>query len=208
MPSDQEDQAMNALTFHDTPITIIDRGGTPWMPGPEIGAALGYEHPGEQIAKVYARNKGEFSEEMTRTAKMAGRDGRMNTIRVFSPRGALLLAMHANTERAVAFRAWVLDILEGKTPLPGRADRLSQITEALLVARPRWERHLFYASKELTHSEIARIEGISTSAVTLDARELRRLGLLHRVAKGPRGAGLIAQERRAGLFAGMEEGTS
>lgn len=191
---------MNALTFHDTSISIIDRGGSPWMPGPEIGAALGYEDPAASLLRVYSRHQSEFTEEMTRTVKMTGRDGRMNTIRVFSPRGALLLAMHANTKRAVAFRAWVLDILEGKTPLPGRADRLTQITEALLKARPRWERHLFYASKDLTHAEIARIEGISPSAVTLDARELRRLGLLDRLAKGPRAPGRIAQERRAALL--------
>lgn len=193
---------MNALTFDNTPISIIEHGGLPWMPGPEIGAALGYENPGDQIRLIYTRNHTEFSDELTRTIKTNGRDGRRNTIRVFSPRGALLLAMHASTPRAVAFRAWVLNILEGKTPLPGRADRLTQITEALLIARPRWERHLFYAAKELTHAEIARIEGVSPSQVTLDARELRRLGLLDRVSKGARGAGLIALERRAQLLGG------
>lgn len=191
---------MNALTFHDTCISIIDRGGTPWMPGPEIGAALGYQDPAGAIRHVFDRNKAEFTEEMSQRVKLARREGGGTTVRAFSPRGALLLAMHANTERAVAFRAWVLDILEGKTPLPGRADPRTQITEALLVARPRWERHLFYASKDLTHAEIARIEGISPSAVTLDARELRRLGLLDRVAKGPRAPGRIAQERRAHLL--------
>ena len=94
----------------------------------------------------------------------------------------------------------MLDILEGKVALPGHGDRITRLTEALLVARPRWERHLFYASKDLTHAEIARLEGISPSAVTLDARELRRLGLLDRVAKGPRAPGRIAQERRAQLL--------
>lgn len=190
---------MNALTFHDTKITIIDRGGTPWMPGPEIGAALGYEDPAASLLRVYARNKAEFTSEMTCTVKLTAQ-GQRRTVRVFSPRGALLLAMHANTERAVAFRAWVLDILEGKVALPGHGDRITRLTEALLVARPRWERHLFYASKDLTHAEIARLEGISKSAVSLDARELRRLGLLDRAPTGPRGQGRIAQERRAQLL--------
>ena len=190
---------MNALTFHDTSISIIDRGGTPWMPGTEIGHALGYDEPRASIRQVYDRNRAEFTDEMTCVTKMVAQ-GQRRTVRVFSPRGALLLAMHTQTPRASAFRAWVLDILEGKTPLPGRADRQTQITEALLVARPRWERHLFYTSRDLTHSEIARIEGISPSAVTLDARELRRLGLLDRAAKGPRAPGRIAQERRAQLL--------
>ncbi len=190
---------MNALTFHDTKIIIIERGGTPWMPGPEIGRALGFSNPRSAISGAYQRHITEFTPDMTCVLKMTTQ-GQRREVRVFSPRGALLLAMHANTGRAVAFRAWVLDILEGKVALPGHGDRITRLTEALLVARPRWERHLFYASKELTHAEIARIEGISPSAVTLDARELRRLGLLHRVAKGPRAPGRIAQERRAQLL--------
>lgn len=188
---------MNAITFHDTPISIIEHGGLPWMPGPEIGVALGYENPGDQIRLIYTRNHTEFADRMTRTIKTNGRDGRRNTVRVFSPRGALLLAMHASTPRAVAFRAFVLDILEGKRPLPGKADRTSRLTEALLVARPRWARHLRYAEMGLTQSEIARLEGVSPALVHLDANALRDLGLISTPKHGPRGAALIAA-RRAG----------
>lgn len=200
MPSDLEDQAMNALTFHDTPISIIDKGGLPWMPGPEIGRALGYEEPAASIRQIYMRHKGEFTEGMSQRIKSIRSGNLVTETRVFSPRGALLLAMHANTSRAVAFRVWVLDILEGKTPLPGHAGRVTRLTKALLVARPRWERHLFYTRAGLTQAEIARLEGVSASAVQLDGKELRRLGLLELASKGPRGAGHIAQERRAQML--------
>ncbi|MEM7296027.1 MAG: Bro-N domain-containing protein [Pseudomonadota bacterium] len=191
---------MSALTFHDTQITIIDRGGTPWIPGPEIGAALGYEVPAAAIRKIFERNRLEFTEEMSMRVKMGRLGNLVSETRVFTPRGALLLAMHANTERAVAFRAWVLDILEGKTPLPGQVDRAAILTDALLQARPRWERHLFYDRAGLTHGEVARIEGVSRSAVSMDAKELRRLGLLTGPARRPVGKGRIAQDRRAVLI--------
>ncbi|CAJ0743827.1 hypothetical protein R76696_04673 [Ralstonia mannitolilytica] len=35
-------------------------------------------------------------------------------MRIFSPRGCYLLGMLARTERAKAFRRWVLDVLEGR----------------------------------------------------------------------------------------------
>lgn len=168
---------MSFLTFHDTPISIIEDNGQLWMPGPEIGVALGYEAPGEQIARLYARNKLEFVEEMTRTVKTTGRDGRKNTVRVFSPRGALLLAMHANTERAAAFRAFVLDILEGKRPLPGQPDPRRALAAAVLSSRPRWQAQLRYRGMGLSKTEIARLLRVSPGTVAADWSEIRRLGL-------------------------------
>ena len=95
---------MNALSFHDTRITIIERGGLPWMPGTEIGRALGFSNPRSAISGVHQRHITEFTPEMTCVLKMTTQ-GQRREVRVFSPRGALLLAMHANTGRAVAFRA-------------------------------------------------------------------------------------------------------
>ena len=180
---------MNALTFDDNPISIIEHGDLPWMPGPEIGRALGYEDPHSAIARVHQRHEGEFAPEMTCLVKMT-MQGQRRTVRVFSPRGALLLAMHASTPRAVAFRAFVLDILEGKRPLPGKADRTSRLTEALLLARPRWGRHLRYADMGLTHAEISRLEGVSQASISHDADALRELGLLNRPKAAPRGGAL------------------
>ena len=40
--------------------------------------------------------------------------GGRQPVRIFSPRGCYLLGMLARTERAKAFRRWVLDVLEGR----------------------------------------------------------------------------------------------
>lgn len=44
--------------------------------------------------------------------------GQFRTARVFSLRGAHLIAMFARTSKAQAFRRWVLDILDGHTAAP------------------------------------------------------------------------------------------
>ncbi|MGH1330758.1 MAG: BRO-N domain-containing protein [Paracoccaceae bacterium] len=168
---------MNALTFHDTTMTIIERGGAPWMPGPEIGAALGYEDPAASIRQSFERHRAEFTEQMTTRIKL-GRVGETQRItRVFSPRGALLLAMHAQTDRAVAFRAWVLDVLEGKVPLPGFEDRRIAMAQAILDHHPRWKAHRRYRGMGLTLREVAKLTDVSLITARRDAADLRRLGL-------------------------------
>jgi hypothetical protein len=186
---------MNALTFENIPISIIESDGLAWLPGPEIARAIGYEDA-SAVRQIFDRHEAEFSDQMSRKIKMTRRAGGGTITRVFSPRGALLLAMHANTPRAAAFRAFVLDILEGKRPLPGKADRASRLTEALLLARPRWARHLRYSGIGLTQAEIARLEGVSQALVSHDADNLRDLGLLHRPKHTARSAAMVA--RRAG----------
>lgn len=167
---------MNALTFHDTTMTIIERGGAPWMPGPEIGRALGYEDPGPSIARVFMRNQAEFRG-LSTTVKLTGVNGTARTTRIFTPRGALLLAMHAQTDRAVAFRAWVLDVLEGKVPLPGFEDRRIAMAQAILDHHPRWKAHRRYRDMGLTLKEVAKLTDVSLITARRDAAELRRLGL-------------------------------
>lgn len=167
---------MNTLTFHETTMTIIERGGAPWMPGPEIGRALGYENPGDAISRVYMRHTHEF-QGLATTVKLTGVDGTPRKTRVFSPRGALLLAMHAQTDRAVAFRAWVLDVLEGKVPLPGFEDRRIAMAQAILDHNPRWKAHRRYREMGLTLREVAKLLDVSLITARRDAAELRRLGM-------------------------------
>lgn len=168
---------MSALTFRDTTMTIIDRGGAPWLPGPEIGAALGYEDPAKAVRQLYERHSAEFTAEMSTRLKL-GRVGETQRItRVFSPRGALLLAMHAQTDRAVAFRAWVLDILEGKRVIPGIEDRRAELVAAILDHHPRWKAHRRYRALGLTLKEVAKLTDVSLITARRDAAELRRLGV-------------------------------
>ena len=108
-----------SVRFQDTELSVIDRDGTPWLTGPQIAGALGYIRP-DSTERIYARNKDEFANDMTCTVKLTVQGQRRN-VRVFSPRGAHLIAMFARTSRAKAFRQWVLDVLEahaGQIDLP------------------------------------------------------------------------------------------
>lgn len=166
---------MNVMTFHQTQIKVVDQGGQPWMLGPDIARALGYDKA-DAISKLYQRHKCEF-EGLSTTVKLTGVGDLPRTTRVFSPRGALLLAMHANTDRAAAFRSWVLDVLEGKVPLPGFTDHRLVMAEAILEHQPRWQSIRRYKGLGLTYPEIGKLLDISRATVGRDVRDMRRLGL-------------------------------
>ncbi|KZC99710.1 MULTISPECIES: BRO family protein [unclassified Thalassospira] len=106
------------LTFQDTELSIIDRDGVPWLIGAEVARALGYASA-EEIGKLYRRHKDEFTEAMSLTVKLTGRGHIAPTNhRIYSPRGAQLIAMLAKTDRAKDFRRWVLDVLEKQSAVP------------------------------------------------------------------------------------------
>lgn len=105
-----------ALAFQSTTFNAIDRNGKPWLMGTEISRALGYSRS-DKIGEIYRRNTEEFTPAMTCTLKLRVQNQTRET-RIFSLRGAHLLAMFANTTKAQAFRRWVLDILDRETAVP------------------------------------------------------------------------------------------
>ena len=100
------------LAFENTEFDVVDIHGVPWLRGPQIAGALGYNRD-DRIADLYARNADEFTDEMTQVVELPTAGG-VQMVRIFSPRGCYLVGMLARTERAKAFRAWVLDVLEGR----------------------------------------------------------------------------------------------
>lgn len=109
---------MNNMTFDNTEIEFIQIDNQVWVRGPQIGAALGYKSPGSRVSEIYQRNKDEFTSSMSMLMSLpdlhpqiAGA-GQIREVRVFSLRGAHLIAMFARTEKAKAFRRWVLDLLD------------------------------------------------------------------------------------------------
>lgn len=111
--------ALQPLVFDDTVFTVVDRDGQPWLRGPEIATALGYERA-DAIARIHKRNADEFTQEMTDTVNLTVSGNLQSSTRIFSLRGAYLLGMFASTPPAKRFRRWVLDVLEGKAQ-PTRA---------------------------------------------------------------------------------------
>lgn len=107
--------ANNQLMFQSVPFKPVIRHSKIYLTAIEIAAALGHKRP-DAVTQIYERNKDEFTPDMSLTLKMRvngfGNEKAQKSVRIFSLRGAHLIAMFAKTETAKAFRKWVLDILD------------------------------------------------------------------------------------------------
>src|SRR5690606_13283233 len=101
----------NHLTFNNIPLEIINDDSGLWIRGTQIAESLGYKQPVQRIAQLYTEYEDEFSPSMTKMMKIKSKGG-LQLTRVFSLRGAHLLAMLTKTPKAKEFRKWVLDVLE------------------------------------------------------------------------------------------------
>lgn len=114
------------LTFENTEFDIVDIHNIAWLRGLQVATALGYQNPAQDFKNLYARNADEFTEEMTQILDLPTAGG-VQPVRIFNPRGCYLLGMLARTEKAKAFRQWVLDVLEGRVqPLATRPTTVGQ----------------------------------------------------------------------------------
>lgn len=140
--------SVSILTFDETTFDVVDHQNQPALRGAQIGNALGYspEKASDAITKLYDRNRGEFTEHMTGLVKLrdlgpqSGGAGQVREVRVFSLRGAYLLGMFARTDRAAAFRSWVLDVMEGlvapqEVSRMTHPQRLSHIRERRIIMK-------------------------------------------------------------------------
>ena len=98
------------LAFGDVVFDVTVSGGIRWLRGPQIAGALGYNRD-DRLSDLYSRNADEFTSDMTQVMRLPTAGG-VQQVRVFSLRGAHLLGMLANTDKAKAFRRWVLDVLD------------------------------------------------------------------------------------------------
>ena len=102
---------MTTLTFQNTTLSVINQRNQTFLTASELGKALEYADPVKAIVKIYDRNADEFTAEMTALIEMPTAGG-IQKVRIFSLRGAHLIAMFARTKIAKEFRKWVLDILD------------------------------------------------------------------------------------------------
>ncbi|WED29059.1 hypothetical protein L3V77_24315 [Vibrio sp. DW001] len=101
----------SALTFQNTHFDVIEQKKRTWLTATQISAALGYKTD-DAVSRIYRRNSDEFSNEMTQTVKLTASGNYQKTVRIFSLRGAHLIAMFSRTPIAKEFRKWVLDVLD------------------------------------------------------------------------------------------------
>jgi prophage antirepressor-like protein len=101
-----------ALTFHEVNLKPLPSNDHyVWISSTQIGLALGYANPETAITKLFNRKSDEFTSDMARLVEVKTNGG-IQQIRVFSLRGAHLIALFARTPVAKEFRKWVLDVLE------------------------------------------------------------------------------------------------
>ena len=184
-------RAKTALSFQDTKFEVVDHDGEPWLRSPQIGDALGYVKGGDSVDKLYKSNADEFTEHMTALLRLPDLDprrggaGQHREVRIFSLRGAHLLGMLAKTERAKAFRQWVLDILEGVVA-PQETGRMTYPQRLAYLKERRWLAHeLAYCTEAGLAGElydnlqhVSRLLGITPRALDTLAPGLKQKTLL------------------------------
>ncbi|MCE9733825.1 Bro-N domain-containing protein [Pectobacterium sp. IFB5596] len=107
--------AKTELVFHETAFIPTRRNGQIWFTASDLARALQYANV-KSITNLYNQNSDEFSAGMSLVIDSVTNgindSSRKMKIRIFSLRGAHLLAMFARTPVAKEFRRWVLDILD------------------------------------------------------------------------------------------------
>lgn len=99
------------LAFHNIQFNIVTRNNQIWLTAVEIAQALQYKTE-NSVSRIYARNADEFTPGMSERVNLTSSGNLTKTVRIFSLRGAHLIAMFARTPVAKEFRRWVLDILD------------------------------------------------------------------------------------------------
>lgn len=126
-----------ALSFNEVNFTPVQQNGQIWLTAGELARALGYAKA-NAVTQVYERNQDEFSSNMT---QVIDNPQSLNLrLRIFSLRGAHLIAMFSKTDIAKQFRKWVLDILDREVGQPIAKTHKSERTplhdaHAMLVAK-------------------------------------------------------------------------
>lgn len=98
---------MPALTFRDVTFDIQSINNTVYITSTQLSRALDFKRD-DAVQKIYIRNREEFLPEMSLLPQIGGS-------RLFSLRGAHLIAMFSRTPVAKEFRKWVLDVLDKET---------------------------------------------------------------------------------------------
>lgn len=109
------------LSFNAIDFDVVDIAGQPWLKSSDIARALGYSRA-DKVTRLFERNAEEFTANMTGMVEaptLGHAQGLSTKHRVFSMRGAHLLAMFSRTEVAKAFRKWALDVIEAQAGVLG-----------------------------------------------------------------------------------------
>ncbi|HIH5172551.1 P22AR C-terminal domain-containing protein [Klebsiella variicola] len=103
--------ARSDLNFQGKAIVPVTGMTGIWLTSAEIASALQYKSA-KSVTNLFNQNSDEFTSGMTQVIESVTSGNYRKKVRVFSLRGAHLIAMFARTPVAKEFRRWVLDILD------------------------------------------------------------------------------------------------
>lgn len=108
---DMNSVAKSDYNFHGVELVPTRDTHGVWFTSSNIASALEYSNS-RAVTMIYNKYSDEFSAGMTQVLEMSTSGNYRKKVRVFSLRGAHLIAMFARTDVAKEFRRWVLDILD------------------------------------------------------------------------------------------------
>ncbi|WP_231566292.1 MULTISPECIES: BRO family protein [unclassified Serratia (in: enterobacteria)] len=108
------------LAFRDTKFNVVTHNNQIWLTSKELAHALKYA-TANAVTALYNKNSDEFTDGMSRVVESTTSGNYRKKVRIFSLRGAHLIAMFARTEIAKEFRKWVLDILDREVAIGNTA---------------------------------------------------------------------------------------
>lgn len=166
----------NQITFKSQTLRTVEHGGKIWFTAATLATALEYSDA-KSVSNIYNRNKDEFTPCMTvvveninsglannaeviktMTADKSKSYGNLITkTRVFSLRGAHLIAMFASTPVAKEFRRWVLDLIEEEAK---RQQQQAQLPQPAPIQLPRGI--YCYPNNRNPYQAYVRLEGKKT----------------------------------------------
>ena len=105
---------MPNLSFRDVTFDVQIHNNQIYITSGQLAEALGYAND-RSISKLYNSNVDEFTPGMSHVTESVISGNLKRQTRLFSLRGAHLIAMFSRTPMAKEFRRWVLDVLENET---------------------------------------------------------------------------------------------
>ena len=103
--------AKSDLNFHGKALMPVENITGVWLTSSDLARALEYSNS-RSVTMLYNKYADEFTSGMTQVLEVSTTGNYRKKVRVFSLRGAHLIAMFARTPVAKEFRRWVLDILD------------------------------------------------------------------------------------------------
>lgn len=103
--------AKSDLNFQGKAIVPVAGISGTWLTSADLSRALNYSNS-RAVTMIFNKYADEFTSGMSQVLEVSTSGNYRKKVRVFSLRGAHLIAMFARTDVAKEFRRWVLDILD------------------------------------------------------------------------------------------------